>query len=73
MKKLNQILVYKANSSKLEINLKSTPSKGTESIVSNTKILFEILSDFYGKSTLNDIFTKEVLNIYVDSIEALSK
>lgn len=39
VKKLNQILVYKANSSKVDINLKNTPSKGTESIVSNTKIL----------------------------------
>lgn len=49
VKKLNQILVYKANSSKIDINLKNTPSKGTESIVSNTKILLEILSDYYGK------------------------
>lgn len=49
VKKLNQILVYKANSCKADINLKSTPSKGTESIVSNTKILLEILSDYYGK------------------------
>lgn len=44
IKKLNQILIFKSNSAKSEINLNSTPSKGTESIVSNTKILFEILS-----------------------------
>lgn len=44
IKKLNQILIFKSNSSKSEINLNSTPSKGTESIVNNTKILFEILS-----------------------------
>lgn len=29
VKKLNQILVYKATTSKADINLKNTPSKGT--------------------------------------------
>lgn len=38
-KKLNQILFFKANSLKADINLKNTPSKGTEGIVSNAKIL----------------------------------
>lgn len=41
--------MYKANQVKSDINLTSTPSKGTESIVSNTKILLEILSEYYDK------------------------
>jgi hypothetical protein len=39
VKKLNQILMVKANSSKPDINLKDTPSKGTETIVNCSKIL----------------------------------
>ena len=54
-----------------EINLNSTPSKGTESIVNNTKILYDILTDFYPVDTLQMIFTKEQTLSYLGKLEAI--
>jgi hypothetical protein len=71
IKKLNQILIVKANSVKTEINLKDTPSKGTETIVNCAKILLEITSEYYNKDILAKIFTREFQNVYLDAITGL--
>jgi hypothetical protein len=42
----------------VDINLVNVPSKGTESIVNSTKILHDILVDFYQKDILSRIFVR---------------
>ena len=71
MKKLNQIILFKSNSAQKQINLEDTPSKGTATIVNNTKILLEIMLDYFDKNTLSKIFTGDLLKIYVDGISGL--
>lgn len=71
VKKLNQIILFKSNSAQKQINLEDTPSKGTATIVNNTKILLEIMLDYFDKNTLSKIFTGDLLKIYVDGISGL--
>jgi hypothetical protein len=42
-------LATKINQAMPDINFNSTPTKGTEFIVNNTKNLHDILADFYSK------------------------
>lgn len=53
------------------MNLNATPSKGTEAIVNNTKVLHDILADFYSKETLAKIFTKENVQSYLGKLKAM--
>lgn len=55
---MGSILAGKITQALPEVNLNATPSKGTEAIVNNTKVLHDILADFYSKETLAKIFTK---------------
>lgn len=71
IKKLNQIIMLKSTTAQKDINLDNTPSKGTAAIVNNTKILLEILADYYDKPTLSLIFTPELLKVYLDGISGL--
>jgi hypothetical protein len=61
----------KINQSINEINLNHTPSKGTEMIVSSTKIMHDILMDYYEKTILAKIFSKEIMKIYLNKIQIL--
>lgn len=58
IKKLNSIIITKIHSVLPEVELNHTPSKGTEAIVSNTKILHDILLDYFQKETLKLILEK---------------
>jgi hypothetical protein len=58
VKKLASILNGKITQALVDINFNTTPSKGTEAIVNSTKILHDILADFYEKKVLALIFTK---------------
>lgn len=58
MKKLETILKSKVTQSVNEIKLESSPTKGTEAIVNNCKILHDILIDYFDPKTLKKIFTK---------------
>lgn len=71
VKKLHQIIMFKANGSQKQINLLETPSKGTASIVNNAKILLEILFDYFDKKTLSKIFTADLLKVYVQAVSTL--
>lgn len=71
IKKLNQIIMLKSTTAQKDINLDNTPSRGTAAIVNNTKILLEILADYYDKPTLSLIFTPELLKVYLDGISGL--
>ena len=76
IKKLNSILLTKVNMSINDVNLERTPSKGTEAIVQSTKILHDILIDYFQKNTLQEIFTKETVQPYIDkvhNIEVISR
>ena len=56
--KLGSILGGKIDQALPDINFSAVPSKGTESIVNSTKILHDILADFYQKDTLAEIFVR---------------
>lgn len=58
MKKLASILSGKVTQALPDVNLTAVPSKGTEAIVNSTKILHDILSDFYQKDVLMHIFLR---------------
>lgn len=71
IKKLSSILVGKISQALPDINLNATPSKGTESIVNNTKVLHDILADFYSRDTLAQIFTRENVRAYLGKLRAM--
>lgn len=58
MKKLETILKSKVSQSVNDIKLDTSPTKGTEAIVNNSKILHDILIDFFDVKTLKKIFIK---------------
>jgi hypothetical protein len=71
IKKLSSILVGKINQALPDINLNSTPTKGTEFIVNNTKVLHDILADFYCRDTLSLIFTGDNLRAYLAKLRSI--
>lgn len=71
VKKLTSILVGKINQALPDINLNATPSKGTESIVNNTKVLHDILADFYSRDTLALIFTRDNVRAYLAKLRSM--
>ena len=58
IKKLSTILSGKIGQALVDVNLVTVPSKGTEAIVNSTKILHDILIDFYQKDVLSRIFVR---------------
>lgn len=71
LKKLNSILASKINQALPDINFNTTPTKGTEFIVNNTKILHDILADFYSKEILSKIFTKDNSQLYLNKLRGM--
>ena len=71
IKKLSTILVGKINQALPDINLNATPSKGTESIVNNTKVLHDILADFYTREVLAQIFTRDNVKAYLGKLRGM--
>ena len=71
IKKLASILSGKVNQALGEINLVSVPSKGTEAIVNSTKILHDILIDFYQKNVLSQIFVRDNVLIYLNKLRTM--
>jgi hypothetical protein len=71
IRKLSSILVGKINQALPEINLNTTPTRGTEQIVNNTKILHDILADFYSKDTLAKIFTRDNVLTYLKRLRGM--
>lgn len=61
----------KINQALPDINLNSTPTKGTEFIVNNTKVLHDILADFYSRDTLALIFTPDNLRAYLSKLRTI--
>ena len=69
--KLHSILTTKIHQNLTEVNLNCSPSKGTQAIVTSTKILHDILIDFFQKDVLAKIFTKGVIKLYLNKIKGL--
>lgn len=72
LKKLESVLGGKIKQALPEIGLTSTPSKGTESIVNNTKNLHDILADYFQKDTLGRVFTSDQTKTYLDRLRTLT-
>lgn len=51
--------------------MQKIPSKGTEIIVTNTKIMYEILSQFYDRTNLQKVFTIQILECYMQGLQKL--
>ena len=71
VRKLGSVLAGKITQALPEVNLNATPSKGTEAIVNNTKVLHDILADFYSKETLAKIFTRENVMNYLGKLKGM--
>lgn len=71
VKKLASILSGKINQALGEINFNNTPSKGTEAIVNSTKILHDILADFYEKDVLAHIFSRTNVQTFLGQLRGL--
>lgn len=69
--KLGSILSGKITQALPDINFSVTPSKGTEAIVNSTKILHDILADFYQKDTLSNIFVRENTLNYLNHLKSM--
>lgn len=68
---IQEILLSHTKKAISDINFKKTPSTGTEAITNTTKILFEILSNYYSNKHLERIFKAEVLNHYLTAVKKI--
>jgi len=68
---LSIILSSKISQALPDVNLGSVPSKGTEAIVNSTKILHDILVDFYQKDVLTQIFVKANVDTYLSKLKTM--
>ena len=71
VQKLGSILSGKITHALPEVNLNAVPSKGTEAIVNSTKILHDILADFYQKEVLSQIFVKNNVETFLNQLRSL--
>lgn len=71
VKKLASILSGKITQALPDINFNNAPSKGTEAIVNSTKILHDILADFYQQKVLALIFTRPNVETYLNHLKTL--
>lgn len=71
IRRLGTILSGKYTQALPDINLSSVPSKGTEAIVSNTKNLYDILTDFYQSDVLGHIFVGSLVSMYLDRLKTM--
>jgi hypothetical protein len=71
VKKLTSILSGKISQAISDVNISSVPTKGTEAIVNSTKILHDILVDFYQKDVLSRIFLRENVVAYLCKLKSI--
>ena len=72
VKRLASILSGKYTQAVNDVSLGSIPSKGTEAMVTDTKKLHDILTDFYQKDILSRIFVKSNVEIYLNKLSVLT-
>lgn len=74
--KLEDVLKMKITSFIKNINFigenREIPTKGTQGIISNTKILYDILLEYFDDSTLKKVFTPQILSNYCKGIRTQS-
>ena len=72
IKRLASILSGKYTQAVNDISLGSIPSKGTEAMVTDTKKLHDILTDFYQRDILSRIFVRSNVEVYLNKLSTIS-